>query len=383
LKDRYDVVVGGGSVAGLAFAAEASKRGLSVLVGEEHGEIGEPEKCDGLVSLRGLRRFGFDPRSEVIQNTIASGLIHSPGGKEIGVNATGLEVVVLDRSAYDKELCETAESWGADVVKGARVTLTGESQSGVTADVGGSSVEASFYVDATGPHAGRRHGTLAAAKYEIEAGWIREKVVEVFLDAERYPGFFAWVIPYGPGLAKVGAAGFGIDAFKALDAFLSSRPHRRLRRVAAPIYIGGPRESFVTARRVLVGESAGQVKPTTAGGIMTSIAGAVIAARWVSEAVQERDPRKLANYQPDWEGRFLKEMKTMQRLRRVFENLSNSDMDSVVTSLASSKLLSRLSRSDFDFHASALLGALGVSGVLRIARVVASAEARSLLAGGR
>ena len=71
----------------------------------------------------------------------------------------------------------------------------------------------------------------------------------------------------------------------------------------------------------------------------------------------------------------------MLRLRGVLGKLSNPDMDSVVSLLSSRKLLTKLSRSDFDFHASALLGALGVTGVLRLAKVVASAEAKSLLTG--
>jgi len=381
MRKKYDAVVGGGSVAGLAFAAEAAKRGISVLVAEEHDEIGEPEKCDGLVSLRGLRRYGFAPRKEAIQNEIASGVVHSPSGLELAVNATGLEVVVLDRSAFDKQLAEKAQSWGAVVRTGARAAVVDESQSDVTVKVGSDLVEAKYYVDATGPSSSHRSGILSAAKYEVEADWIRERVVEIFMDAEKYPGFFAWVIPYGPGLAKVGAAGRGIDAFEALDAFLSARPHRRLRRVAAPIYIGGPVGDFVLGRRVRVGESAGQVKPTTAGGITTSVAGSVIAARWLSDSIQLGVPSKLASYQPDWESRYLKEMKSMLRLRRVFDKLSNPDMDSMVSLLSSPKLLAKLSRSDFDFHASALLGALGVTGLLKIARVVASAEAKSLLLG--
>ncbi|HME19243.1 MAG TPA: NAD(P)/FAD-dependent oxidoreductase [Nitrososphaerales archaeon] len=378
---RYDAVVGGGSVAGLAFAAEAAKRGISILVAEEHDEIGEPEKCDGLVSLRGLRRYGFTPKKEVVQNEIASGVVHSPGGRELAVNATGLEVVVLDRSAYDKQLAEKAESWGADVKTGARAVVVQESRSGVEVKVGGDLIEAKYYVDATGPSAAHRSGILSAGKYEIEADWIRERVVEIFMDPRSYPGFFAWVIPYGPGLAKVGAAGRGIDSFDALDSFLSTRPHRRLRKVAAPIYVGGPVSSFVAGRMVRVGESAGQVKPTTAGGITTSIAGAVIAARWLSDSVQLGDPLKLANYQPDWESRYLKEMRSMLRLRGVFEKLSGPDMDSMVSVLSSPKTLAKLSRSDFDFHATALLGVLGVRGVLKLARVVASAEAKSLLTG--
>ncbi len=150
--------------------------------------------------------------------------------------------------------------------------------------------------------------------------------------------------------------------------------------MAAPIYLGGPLGHFVVGNRVKVGESAGQVKPTTAGGIMTSVAGAVIAARWLSDSIQLGDPSKLNNYQPDWESRFLKEMKTMLRLRGVFQKLTNSDLDAIVSTISSPRILSRLSETDFDFHASGLLGVLGVPGVLKVARVVASAEARSLLA---
>jgi flavin-dependent dehydrogenase len=138
-------------------------------------------------------------------------------------------------------------------------------------------------------------------------------------------------------------------------------------------------ERFIEGRRVRVGESAGQVKPTTAGGIMTSLAGGVIAARWMSDSIQMGKPEELKNYQSDWEARFLKEMRSMIRLRSVFTKLSNADLDSIVDVLSSGRQLSKLSKSDFDFHATSLLGALGVSGLLRVARVVASAEAKSLL----
>jgi flavin-dependent dehydrogenase len=315
----------------------------------------------------------------VIQNRIGSGIIHSPSGREVTLNANGLELVVLDRSAYDKQLAESAESRGAELRTGSRAIVERETRSGVDVKVGNDLVESRYYVDATGPSSLPRAGILSAAKYEIEANWVRDREVEIFVDAQKYPGFFAWVIPYGRGLAKVGAAGHRMNAFAALDSFLEARPHNRLRRVAAPIYVGGPVDRFVVGNTVKVGESAGQVKPTTAGGIMTSLAGAVIAAKWLSDSIQLGDPERLANYQPDWESRFLREMKSMLRLRGVFEKLSNADLDSIVSTLSSPRLLSRLSRSDFDFHASAFLEALGVPGLLRVAKVVASAEAKSLL----
>jgi len=125
------------------------------------------------------------------------------------------------------------------------------------------------------------------------------------------------------------------------------------------------------------------VKPTTAGGIMTSVAGAVVAARWVSESLRLDDSNLLGNYQREWEAQFLREMKTMMRLRGVFRKLSNSDLDALVATIATPRILRRLSKSDFDFHASALLGVLGIQGLARIARVVASSEVRSLLSESR
>ena len=378
MNKPLDFVVGGGSIAGLVFAAEAAKRGATVLVAEEHTEIGEPEKCDGLVSLRGLRKYGYLPDEHVMQNKIASAVIHSPTDRNFAVNASGLDVVVLDRSAYDKQVGAAAASDGATVRTGARVSGFAERIDGVSVKLGEETINAEYYVDATGPASSPRRGILPAAKYEVEADWVRDPVVEVFLDADRYPGFFAWVIPYGRNRAKVGAAGHGVSPFKALDEFLASRPCRILRKVSAPIYIGGPTSRFVQGRRILVGESAGQVKPTTAGGIMTSVAGAVIAARWACKSLEMRDPGLLANYQPEWEASFLKEMKAMLRLRGVLEKLSNDDLEAVIET-ATPKLVLKLSQTDFDFHATALFGALGISGLLRIAKVVASAEVRSLL----
>ena len=382
MSSEYDILIAGGSIAGLAFALEASKRGAKVLVAEEHPEIGEPEKCDGLVSLRGLRQYGYLPGPEVVQNQVTSAVIHSPEDKHFAVNASMLEVVVLDRSAYDKQVAKSAQGHGATLSLGSRATEFSQTTSGVSAKVGGDKVNAKLFVDATGPASSPRRGILPAAKYEVEGDWIRQGVVEVFLDTEKYPGFFAWVIPYGKHRAKVGAAGHGINPFKALDAFLADKPVDVLRKVSAPIYIGGPARRFAHGRLLLVGESAGQVKPTTAGGIMTSIAGAVSAAHWACLALAKDDPTILQRYQPDWEARFQKEMNSMLRLRGVFEKMSNPDLEALVMAMATPRLILKLSQSDFDFHATALLGALGVSGLLRVAKVVASAEIRSLLTQG-
>lgn len=381
MTSSYDVIVGGGSIAGLTFAGEAARRGLEVLVLEEDAQIGEPEKCDGLVSLRELRRY-MAPSAHCIQSYVRRGIIHSPSGETASLDATKLEVVVLDRSEYDRQLMERAEAWGAKVKRGSRISDVTE-KGGAVRVVADSTYEAKYYVDATGPSAAMIHGRrnmIPAAKYEVEGEWFKDGDVEVFLDQEKYPGFFAWVIPRGDGVAKVGAAGRGINSFRALDLFLSGKKQNIVRKVAAPIYVGGAISEFVSGRKIYVGESAGQVKPTTAGGITTSAAAGVIAARWVSDSLNLGDPSVLKRYQTDWEERFGREFRLMARIRKVLEGLTNRELDSMVAQLGSDRVRKKLASSDFDYHASSLLSALGVAGVLRLARIIVSAEARELIA---
>jgi len=377
MATHYDAVVGGGSVAGLTFAAEASKRGLSVLLLEEDAEIGEPEKCDGLVSLTELRKYVV-PESSCVQSRVKRGTIFSPSGQKATLDASKLDVVVLDRSAYDKQLAARATGAGVTVKTGTRVKGVVEDNDGVKVQAD-SSYTATYYVDATGPvgvSKFNRGGLIPAAKYEVEGDWINDGEVEVHTDQKKYPGFFAWVIPRGRNIAKVGVAGHGVNGFAALNAFLEKREGRILTRVACTIYIGGPIESFVKGRTVYVGESAGQVKPTTAGGIPSSAAAGMLAGRWVADSVTLKDPSLVRRYERDWNERYGKEYSLMKRLRHVYESLSNDDVEKVVSTLSDEKVASKLASTSFDYHASAIVSVLGMRGLLRLASVLVSAEAK-------
>lgn len=386
-SSHYDVVVGGGSVAGLSFAVEAVSRGLSVLVLEEDRQVGEPEKCDGLVSKKALDEF-IGPSRECIQSRVRRGTVYSPSGKAVSLGASNLDVVVIDRSAYEEQLASLALSGGAEVKTGSRVVGVSQDERGatVTASESRSGVShrysSSYYVDATGPAGviGRRgSGLIPAAKYEVEGDWFTDGEVEVHLDRDKYPGFFAWVIPRGDGMAKVGAAGAGINSFRTLDAFLEGRRFRVRTKVAAPIYLGGPIGEFVHGRTVYVGESAGQVKPTTAGGILASVAAGTMAGKWMAESLRSKDPSKLSLYQVEWDARFGREFRLMKRLRHLYGHLTNGDLEKMVGVLSTKRVSERLESGDFDFHASALVSALGTKLTLRLAGLVVSAEARQAL----
>jgi flavin-dependent dehydrogenase len=77
---NYDVVIAGGSVAGLLCAREIASKGFSVLVIEEDYEIGTPEHCGGLVSLSGLEELGVIPFKKTFDHMIELAEITSPNG---------------------------------------------------------------------------------------------------------------------------------------------------------------------------------------------------------------------------------------------------------------------------------------------------------------
>jgi len=82
-----DVVIAGGSVAGLICAREIASNNHSVLVIEEDYEIGTPEHCGGLVSTAGLEELGIVPFRKTFDHLIESAEIHAPNGNSFSINS--------------------------------------------------------------------------------------------------------------------------------------------------------------------------------------------------------------------------------------------------------------------------------------------------------
>lgn len=367
--ERYEVAVIGGSIAGLTVASELAKRGISVCVFEEHNEIGEPEKCDGLVSLNLLRRFGYQPSLGTIQDMIKRGVLHSPSGKELSFETGKMELAVLDRSLYDMQLYKTAEYRGADVRTGTRVKKFRSQGALFEVITEKEAVNTGFVVDATGPSSAPRQGIIPAAKYELEADWIDDSSFHVFFDQRYFPGFFGWIISSGKKRAKIGAAGRGINPFYSLEYLLLGKEYTPIKKIGSPIYVGGPSYPFSEGKIVKVGESAGQVKPTTAGGISLAVASSVIAARWIAETIDSSNIMLLQNYQKDWIRMFGREMRLMLSTRKFFESLSNSDLNKFFSVAVERGMDKYIGNADFDFHISTVIRRIGIRNIVNIAGI--------------
>ena len=375
----YDVVVGGGSVAGLLCAREIASKGFSILVIEEDYEIGTPEHCGGLVSITGLEELGIIPFRKTFEHMIESAEIISPNGKSFTINSKKQKVVEISRRELDKQIAFQAQKNGAEIK--VRTSFQEITDSGIRTNE--ENIDCKIFVDARGVSSlihKDRTGILSSAQYEIYADWIKKGKVEVIFDQEKYPGFFAWIIPSDEGKGKVGVAGKGINVSNTLDEILKKRgKFSTIRKIFAPIWVKGPIEKFVDGKTVIVGDAAGQAKPTTAGGIYTSGMGGVYAGQAISKFLETNKISDLQEYQKKWTNRFGKEFEKQIIARKILQRIDNQTINKLFESITPEITNEISEKEDFDFHTSSIIKLLGIKGSLKTAQTLIGAEFKKIL----
>jgi len=374
----FDVVVAGGSVAGLLCAREIASKEFSVLVIEEDYEIGTPEHCGGLVSIAGLEELGIIPFRKTFEHMIESAEITSPNGNSFTINSKRQKVAEISRRELDKQIAFQAQNKGA-VIK-VRTSFQEITNTGIrTKD---EKIDCKIFVDARGVSSlihKDRTGILSSAQYEIYSDWIKKGKVGVMFDQEKFPGFFAWVIPSGEGKGKVGVAGRGINVSETLDKILEEKEkYSVIRKIFAPIWIKGPIDNFVEGKTVIIGDAAGQAKPTTAGGIFTCGMGGVYAGQAISKFLETNNKSDLDEYQKKWMDRFGKEFERQSHARKILERMDNNTIDKLFESITPEIIKEVSEKEDFDFHTSSIIKLLGVKGSLKTAQTLINGELKKL-----
>lgn len=393
MSDYYDVIIAGGSVSGLLAGREIAARGLSVAILEEDAEIGTPEHCGGLVSINGIQNLGIIPSSNAIENKIKYARIAS-SSKIFELDAEEQKVIVLDRRVFDKQIAFQTQRMGGDIRVRCSMRSISKKNDCTNDDdhhyyyydvrTSEGNLKCNYFVDARGVTSilqRNREGVLQSAQYEVYASWIERDTIEVKFDSERYPGFFAWIIPTGRGKAKVGVAGKSINAANALKSYMDSKgqSYSVIRKVYAPIWVRGPLETFVYGRTLIIGDAAGQTKPTTAGGIYTCGMGGIFAGRAIAKSIEQNNDKLLYDYQKNWFSIFKEEFDKMIIARRLLERLDNEAIDELFSTITQVETEQLSKTGDFDFHSSALAKMLGAKGAAKIIKTVLGNEIRRLL----
>jgi geranylgeranyl reductase family protein len=356
--ERWDVLVVGAGPAGSTAAYRLAQRGHSVLVVEEHGKVGQPVQCAGLVSRRVLDLAGSE---SMVRATVRGASVFGPGLGSVSFRATEPRAFVIDRAGLDVHLADRAARAGAEYrtstrfdrllpgpVDGVRVRLLDGEDAPIEvtarlvigADGVASAVARAFRLR-------RPVEILPAFEAEFPASPGDPDAVEVYLGRRFAPGLFGWWIPDGAGGARVGVAA-DADGTSARAYYLRLLEHLA-KRFGRPL--GSPTAYLVSGipigtlpkthgdRVLLVGDAAAQVKPLSGGGIFTGMTGAEIAARVADEALRANDlsAAALAEYDRRWTARLGEEFRRAHYLRRVFTRLSDADLDAIVHALGSSE----------------------------------------------
>jgi|TARA_B100001750_G_scaffold247417_1_gene273097 geranylgeranyl reductase family protein len=375
----YDAIVAGGSISGLLAAREIAKGGKTVLVLEEGFEIGTPEHCGGLVSRNALKQLGIDPSIKSFDDKINSAKIYSPNGKSFEINASKQEILVVNRRELDKQAARQAKDYGANII--VRTSFQEKITNGVKTSNG--EISCKYFLDCRGVSAlanKDRDGIYLTAQYEVYADWINKGQVEVYFDQEKYPGFFAWIIPSGNGVGKVGVSGKGINSTEVINKFLEDKGNSSIiRKIYAPIWIKGPIKEFVKYDTIIVGDAAGQAKPTTAGGIFSCGMAGIMAGKSVVQALKTDDPSKLMNYQKLWKNEFGKEFEKQKLARKILSRLDNHTVNKLFESITPEIIQDISEKDDFDFHTSSIVKLLGIKGSLNTAQLLISGELKKLI----
>ena len=377
--EEYDVVIAGGSISGLISAREIAKKGYSVLVLEEGFEVGTPDHCGGLVSKSALHDLGIEPTQKTFDSMINSALIFSPNGKQFEIDSKKQEVVVVNRRELDKQVALQAQQSGAEIR--VKTSFKEKTKRGVRTSI--DEIGCKILVDCRGVGAlinNQRDGILLSAQYEVYADWITEGKVEVYFDQIKYPGFFAWIIPSGKGVGKVGIAGREINVSKIMEQFLRNKgKYSTVRKIFAPIWIKGPIKDFISGDVVIAGDAAGQSKPTTAGGIYSCAMGGLLAGNAITKYLETNEHSQLQQYQKFWHDKFGKEFKKQRLARKILERVDNKTIDMIFDTITPEIISEISNKDDFDFHATSIVKLLGMRKSLSAVQNIMSAEIKRLL----
>jgi len=294
-----DVIVIGAGPGGNNAASLLAQKGYDVAVIERKERIGD-KLCTGIVGAECVRRFPAPP--ETVLREARAAVFTSPSGVDVGLQKDTTQAYVLDRVCYVDSFAVRAVAAGARYLQRQVVGLdVRHDRVAVVSEDNGSTqvMEAKAVVIANGfgskfPQQlgmGSVGDFATGAQAEVQVA--DDDAVHIFFGRDLAPDFFAWLVPTRPGRALAGLISRR-GARERLAGFLAMLgSQQKILNVIKPSSQWGiplePLPHTYRDRVLVVGDAAGQVKPTTGGGIYYALLAGESAAGTLHSALSRND----------------------------------------------------------------------------------------------
>ena len=379
----YDVAVIGAGPVGSQAAYKLASLGYQVVVLEKNTHLRGKNCCTGIIGQECVDSFSI--ADNVILRRVNSASLFPPLGNMLGLWREEPQACILDRAAFDVFLAGRAQDAGAEYALNCAVDNVAVSDDRVSIEVMGGSVEARAVIIASGFTSGlgerlglgRADDFVAGAQAEVATSGVDE--VEVYFGSKVAPGFFAWLVPTSKGMARVGLLSRSNPGQHLKKLMASLKYQGKITSVEAEVSHGAiplkPLARTCGERLLVVGDAAGQVKPTTGGGIYYGLLCADIAADTLSQALHEGDvsAQKMAQYEQRWRKKLKRELRIGYWARKLFERMSDAQIDRLFDIIKSSGIDKELLQAkdlSFDWHGKSVVRLLGFRMIASIAGVV-------------
>tara|TARA_B100001996_G_scaffold372933_1_gene349863 strand:+ start:667 stop:1881 length:1215 start_codon:yes stop_codon:yes gene_type:complete len=284
---HYDVAIVGAGPVGGYLASKMREYGHSVLIIEEHDEIGRPFQCAGLVNPDAMRKVSLE---QTVLTPIWGARIHGPSGTPVEIgDPNRTRTWSVCRKKFDEALVRRAVEVGADIwlsstPEGVEIGVESALLKVRRGDVA-VNVQCRIVCGCDGAHSwvrkefrmGRPKEMMVGFQVEVTGYPGKEGVLDMYTGSDIAPGFFAWAIPSGsttrigmwsrPDLLE-GASCEGLINRLMRDSIWTERfsDCRIVGKFGGPVPSGILKKT-VGQRVAVFGDAAGSCKPTTGGGI--------------------------------------------------------------------------------------------------------------------